>query len=126
MSATTENINMTKAEQLLYKELQSIKRGLGVKERMFEGLLIADIVKDLRVNAEYVIREWILTGKLKAVKLPGGRTQGGYRISMNDYMDFLESIKINTDVEEVVFLRRPEDIVRDFHRNEMEKKHGNN
>lgn len=122
----SDTLFMTKAERAILNKLSKIEKYIGVKERMFEGLLVSDIVKDLRVNADYVVNEWILAGKLRAVKLPGqNRSKGGYRISLNDYLNFLESIQFTPEEEKIVFVRRPEDIVKDFKR-KREMGHGNN
>lgn len=107
---------MTRAEKLLYNEFKEIKRFIEIKNRMFNALLISDIVKDLRVNSDYVKSEWIETGLLPAVKLP--RLKGGYRIALNDYLVFLENLKFRPEEEKKIFRKSVEDIIKEFHRRE--------
>lgn len=106
-------------QDILYDKLNAIEQMLrrAKQKRMFEGLLVNDIVKDLKVSAEFVINEWIETGKLKAINVGGKeRVRGGWRISLHDYIEFLENMNNNQtpDEEKVIFLKSPEQIIRDF------------
>lgn len=108
-------------QDILWEKLDAIEKMLSTpkQKRMFEGLLVNDIVKDLKVNAEFVITEWILTGKLKAINVGGkDRVRGGWRISIHDYIEFLETLITANDreTEKVVFIRSPKQIIEDFHK----------
>ncbi len=106
--------------QILYEKLDAIEKLLTKRGRMFEGLLINDIVKDLKVSAEFVIKEWIETGKLPAVNVGGKeRVRGGWRISIHNYIEFLEQLAKTATKEEqkVIFINSPQQIIDEFHRN---------
>ncbi|MBS3945284.1 MAG: hypothetical protein KGZ42_07295 [Melioribacter sp.] len=106
-------------QNILWEKLDSIEKMLqaGKHQRLFKGLLINDIVKDLKVTADFVLREWILTGKLKAVKVGGeGRLRGGWRISLFDYVEFLKTLESNLSPEEerIIFVKSPKQIIEEF------------
>lgn len=106
---------------IIWEKLDTIEKLLSKtkRKRKFNGLLLADIAKDLRVSSNFIIKEWILTGKLPAVKIGGeNRTRGGYRVSEENYIEFLEELTKAEDREEekVVFIRTPQQIIDDFHK----------
>ena len=110
----------------LWEKLDEIEKMLSKKKqmRMFEGLLINDIVKDLKVSAEFVIKEWIETGKLPAINIGGkNRVRGGWRISIHNYIEFLEQLVKTTDKEEqkIIFINSPQQIIDNFHKGLKQK-----
>ncbi len=106
---------------LIWEKLDAIEKLLSQtkRKRRFKGLLLSDISKDLRVSSEFIVKEWILTGKLLAIKIGGeNRTRGGYRVSEEDYIEFLEELMKAEDREEerIIFIKSPEQIIKDFQR----------
>lgn len=106
---------------LIWEKLDAIEKLLlqTKRKRRFEGLLLNDIAKDLRVTSNFIVKEWILTGKLPAIKIGGeNRTRGGYRVSEENYIKFLEELIKAEDREEeqIIFIKSPEQIIKDFQR----------
>lgn len=109
---------------VLWEKLNNIESLLSQtkRKRRFNGLLLSDIAKDLRVTSNFIVKEWILTGKLPAIKIEGeNRVRGGYRISEENYIEFLEEMIKADDREEekVVFIKTPKQIIDEFHKNKQ-------
>lgn len=110
---------------IIWQKLESIEKMIAStkQKRMFNGLLVNDIVNDLKVTADFVIKEWITPGKLKAVYVGGkDRVRGGWRISLDDYIQFLHDLKSNsTDENKIMYIPSPQQIINEFHKQRNKK-----
>lgn len=103
---------------VIWNKMDTIERMLknfGARNNLFNALLVNDIVKDMKVTAEYVIKNWLETGLLPAIKLKDeDRKKGGWRISRTDYIEFLEKFfyEVQPEKQKIIFLEDPKQIVK--------------